>query len=92
MVPPNPENEFENGAKFLCLKVKGRTISLFLHQTAMATKSLKTVIFQPPPMIVSQFHVMPKVPKQSECGTENFFARMSAHFVHPLFQILDPPL
>ena len=30
--PPNPEKQFENGAKFLCIKDKGRTISLFLHQ------------------------------------------------------------
>ena len=48
--PPNPENQFENGAKFLCLKGKGKTISFFLHQkcfnvTAVATKSLKIVIF-----------------------------------------------
>ena len=29
--PLNPEYQFENGAKFLCLKGKGRAISLFLH-------------------------------------------------------------
>ena len=39
--PPNPENQFENGAKFLCLKGKGRIISLFLNAlmlTAVASK------------------------------------------------------
>ena len=36
--PPNPENQFENGAKFLCLKGKGRTISLFLNQKCFNVK------------------------------------------------------
>ena len=35
----NPENQFENGAKFLCLKGKGRTISLFLHQKCFNVNS-----------------------------------------------------
>ena len=30
--PRNPENQFENRAKFLCLKGKWRITSLFLHQ------------------------------------------------------------
>ena len=33
---PNPENQFENGAKFLCLKGKGRTI---LHQKCFNVNS-----------------------------------------------------
>ena len=36
---PNPENQFENGVKFLCLKGKGRTISLFLHQKCFNVNS-----------------------------------------------------
>ena len=46
--PPNPENQFENGTKFLCLKGKWRTISLFLHQKCYNVNSsghLKIVIF-----------------------------------------------
>ena len=46
---PNPENQFENGAKFLCLKGKGRTISVLASEMpSVATKSHKTVMFQPP--------------------------------------------
>ena len=35
----NPENQFENRAKFLCLKGKGRAISLFLHQKCFNVNS-----------------------------------------------------
>ena len=46
----NPENQFQNGAKFLCLKGKGRTIFLFLHQKCLNVNSSghKDVIFQSP--------------------------------------------
>ena len=51
--PPNPENQFENGAKFLCLKGKGGTISLFLHQkcfnvNSSGHKEPQNCNFQPP--------------------------------------------
>ena len=48
---PNPENQFENRAKFLCLKGKGRTISLFLHQKCYYVsghKEPQNCNFQPP--------------------------------------------
>ena len=51
--PPNPEKQFENGAKFLCLKGRGRTISLFLHQKCFNVNSSdhkepQNCKFQPP--------------------------------------------
>ena len=84
--PPNPENQFENGAKFLCLKDKGRTISLLLHQKCFNVNSSghKEPIFN---------HLMPKVPKpgcglESECGTgkKNFRALMRSFWAPPYFK------
>ena len=51
--PPNPENQFENRAKFLCLKGKVRAISLFLHQkcfnvNSSGHKEPQNRNFQPP--------------------------------------------
>ena len=48
--PPNPENQFENRAKFLCLRVRGEQspcsyIRNALMLTSVVTKSLKIVIF-----------------------------------------------
>ena len=48
--------------------------------------STTSCLLMPIVMIVSQFHVMSKVPKpgcglESECGTEN---HLRAHLVHPL--------
>ena len=45
--PPNPENQFKNGAKFLCLKGKGRTISLFLHHSCFNVNSSGHMIVCP---------------------------------------------
>ena len=43
-------SQFENGAKFLCLKGKGRTISSFLHQKCYqhGHKEPQNCNFQPP--------------------------------------------
>ena len=72
--PPNPENQFENGAKFLCLKGKGRIISLFLHQKCLNVNSSGLANVNCDDIVV-----MSKVPKlgcglESECGTEKIFA------------------
>ena len=88
--PANPENKFENGAKLLCLKGKGRTISLCLHQKCLNINSsghkepqnsdfsnhLMLIV-----MIVSLY---PRCSNlviyrlESECGTEKLFSRFRA--------------
>ena len=81
-VPPNPESQLENEAKFLRLKGKGGTIlnvnSSGHKEPQNCNFSTTSCLLMPIVMIVSQFHVMSKVPKpagcglESECGTENF--------------------
>ena len=99
--PPNPENQFENRAKFLCLKGKGRTISLFMHQKCFNVNSSghKEPHFNHL-MLVDANCDNSKVPKpgcglESECGTEKKKKNSPAYACilgTPLFQILDPTL
>ena len=77
--PPIPENQFENGAKFLCLKGKGSCTRNALMLTAVATKSLKIVIFNHLMLVDANCDdsvTIPRCPnlvvdlKVSVCGTE----------------------
>ena len=104
--PPNPENQFENGAKFLCLKGKGRIISLFLHQKCLNVNSSGhkepqnrnfltiSCLLMSIVMIVSLCPRCPNLVVGLKASVAlKIFSHANARISGtPLFQILDPPL